>query len=92
MVLATLATVIASQAVISGAFSMTQQAIQLGFLPRMQVVVHLGQRGGPDLPAAVNWILLVAVILAAIGFGSSSRAGLGLRHRRDGDDADHDAC
>ena len=49
VLLATAATVIASQAVISGAFSITSQAIKLGYLPRMSVLVHLGDRSGPDL-------------------------------------------
>jgi KUP system potassium uptake protein len=72
VVLATLATVIASQAVISGAYSMTKQAIQLGLLPRMRVhytsVREIGQIYMPE----VNWVLLVAVVLAVIGFGNSS--------------------
>ena len=52
VILATVATVIASQAVITGAFSLTQQAIQLGLLPRMDVQPHLRDPGRPDLPAA----------------------------------------
>jgi len=72
VMLATLATVIASQAVISGAFSMTRQAIQLGFLPRMQVVFTSAREAGQIYLPRVNWILFVAVILAAIGFGSSA--------------------
>ncbi|HEX6705356.1 MAG TPA: potassium transporter Kup [Albitalea sp.] len=72
VVLATLATVIASQAVISGAYSMTQQAVQLGFLPRMQVLYTSAREMGQIYLPQVNWVLLVAVILACIGFGSSS--------------------
>ena len=72
VILATLAAVIASQAVISGAFSMTRQAIQLGFLPRMQVVFTSAREVGQVYLPRVNWILLVAVILACIGFGSSA--------------------
>lgn len=70
--IATAATIIASQAVISGAYSLTQQAIQLGMLPRMQIA-HTSQheRGQIYMPA-VNWLLLVAVVLACIGFGTSS--------------------
>jgi KUP system potassium uptake protein len=73
VVLATAATVIASQATISGAYSLTQQAIQLGYLPRMRVV-HTSEttRGQIYLPA-INAILLAAVVLAVVGFGSSSR-------------------
>ena len=71
--LATAATVIASQATISGAYSMTQQAIQLGYLPRM-VVLHTSSKTiGQIYVPAVNMILLVVVVIAVIGFGSSSR-------------------
>jgi KUP system potassium uptake protein len=73
VVLATAATVIASQAVISGAFSMTRQAIQLGFLPRMQVVFTSAREAGQIYLPRVNWVLLCAVIAAAVGFGSSDR-------------------
>jgi KUP system potassium uptake protein len=72
VVLATMATVIASQAVISGAYSMTKQAIQLGFLPRMQVLYTSVKEAGQIYLPQVNWVLLVAVVLAVIGFGSSS--------------------
>ena len=72
VILATMAAVIASQAVISGAFSMTRQAIQLGFLPRMQVVFTSAREAGQVYLPRVNWILLVAVILACVGFGSSA--------------------
>ncbi|MDE2388940.1 MAG: potassium transporter Kup [Betaproteobacteria bacterium] len=70
--LATAATVIASQAVISGVFSVTQQAIQLGFLPRMRILHTSDQKIGQIYIPFVNWILLVAVVLAAGGFGSSA--------------------
>lgn len=72
VVLATLATVIASQAVISGAFSMTKQAIQLGLLPRMLVRHTSAREAGQIYMPEVNTLLLVAVLLAVIGFGSSS--------------------
>ena len=72
VVLATAATVIASQAVISGAFSMTRQAIQLGLLPRMQVVFTSAAEAGQIYLPRVNWVLLCAVIAAALGFGSSA--------------------
>lgn len=71
--LATAATVIASQATISGAYSMTQQAIQLGYLPRMPVLHTSSRTIGQIYVPAVNWILLAAVVAAVIGFGSSSR-------------------
>jgi len=70
VVLATLAAVIASQAVISGAFSMTKQAIQLGFLPRMEVVYTSAREAGQIYLPRVNWLLLFAVTAAVIGFGS----------------------
>jgi KUP system potassium uptake protein len=71
--LATAATVIASQATISGAYSITQQAIQLGYLPRMAIQHTSASTMGQIYIPAVNWILLVAVIIAVLGFGSSSR-------------------
>jgi KUP system potassium uptake protein len=71
--LATAATVIASQATISGAYSMTQQAIQLGYLPRMPVLHTSSKTMGQIYVPAVNWILLAAVAAAVIGFGTSSR-------------------
>jgi KUP system potassium uptake protein len=71
--LATMATVIASQATISGAYSITKQAIQLGYLPRMTVVQTSARERGQIYIPAINWLLLAAVLAAVIGFGSSSR-------------------
>src|SRR6202165_1901419 len=71
--LATAATVIASQATISGAYSMTHQAIQLGSLPRMNVEHTSAKTIGQIYVPAVNWILLFAVAAVVIGFGSSSK-------------------
>jgi KUP system potassium uptake protein len=73
VVLATAATVIASQATISGAYSMTRQAIQLGYLPRMDVEHTSAQTMGQVYVPAVNWTLLGAVLLAVVAFGSSTR-------------------
>jgi len=70
---AAVAAVIASQAVISGAFSMTKQAIQLGFLPRMEVVYTSVKEAGQIYLPRVNWVLMVAVVCAVIGFGSVSK-------------------
>jgi KUP system potassium uptake protein len=71
--LATAATVIASQATISGAYSMTQQAVQLGYLPRM-TILHTSERTmGQIYVPIVNWTLLLVVAAAVVGFGSSSR-------------------
>ncbi len=69
--LATMAGVIASQATISGAFSLTKLAIQLGFLPRMNIIHTSNELGQIYLPA-VNWVLLCAVLAAVVGFGSST--------------------
>jgi KUP system potassium uptake protein len=70
--LATLATVIASQAVISGAFSLTRQAIQLGYVPRMLIQHTSEHMEGQIYIAVVNRALLVGVVLLVLGFGSSS--------------------
>ena len=72
IILAMLATIIASQAVISGAFSLTQQAIQLGFLPRMSILHTSEKAAGQIYIPAVNWALMIAVILLVLFFGSSS--------------------
>jgi len=70
--LATCATVIASQAVISGAFSMTRQAIQLGYIPRLDIL-HTSERSiGQIYMPFINWILFVAVVMLVLGFQSSS--------------------
>jgi len=72
VLLATLATVIASQATISGAFSATQQAIQLGFLPRMRTIHTSSKEAGQIYIPFINGLLLVSVLLVTISFGSSS--------------------
>jgi hypothetical protein len=72
LVLATLAAIIASQAVISGAYSLTRQAIQLGFLPRMAVRHTSVRAAGQIYMPAVNWALLASVAGAVLFFGSSS--------------------
>ena len=72
VVLATFATIIASQAMISGAFSLTRQAIQLGYLPRMEIIhTSVAEMGQIYIPT-VNWALMLATIALVIGFGSSS--------------------
>ena len=70
--LATVAAIIASQAVISGAYSMTKQAILLGFLPRMDIKYTSEQEVGQIYMPSVNWILLAGVVLAVLAFRSSS--------------------
>jgi KUP system potassium uptake protein len=72
VVLATAATIIASQAIISGAFSLTRQAIQLGYLPRMEIIHTSKAEIGQIYMPAVNWTLMIATIALVIGFRSSS--------------------
>ena len=72
VVLATWATVIASQAVISGAFSLTRQAIQLGYLPRLEIRHTSEQEIGQVYLPRVNWALMIAIVAVVVGFGSSS--------------------
>jgi KUP system potassium uptake protein len=70
--LATAATIIASQATITGAYSLARQAIQLGFLPRMNIVQTSARQYGQIYIPAINWVLLALVLGAVFGFGSSS--------------------
>ena len=70
--IATAATIIASQAVISGAFSVTHQAVQLGFLPRLRIEHTSAKAAGQIYIPAVNWGLLVMVILLVLGFRRST--------------------
>ena len=72
VILSTVATIIASQAVISGAFSITQQAIQLGYTPRLEIQHTSDREMGQIYLPAINWLLLIAIIGLVIGFGSSS--------------------
>jgi len=72
---ATAATIIASQAIISGAYSLTQQAIQLGFLPRLRVLHTASHEKGQIYMPMVNWLLAVGTLSAVIMFGSSDALG-----------------
>ena len=72
VILALLATIIASQAVISGAFSLTQMAVQLGFMPRMSIKHTSAATAGQIYIPVINWALMVAVILLVLFFRSSS--------------------
>jgi KUP system potassium uptake protein len=72
LILATLASVIASQAVISGAFSVTRQAIQLGYCPRMEIRHTSGKEMGQVYLPTVNWILMVCVFVVVVSFKTSS--------------------
>jgi KUP system potassium uptake protein len=71
VILSTVATIIASQATISGAFSMTKEAIGLGLLPRMKIIHTSDSQIGQIYIPMINWLQLVVVVLAVIGFGSS---------------------
>ncbi|MCA1580647.1 MAG: potassium transporter Kup [Acidobacteria bacterium] len=72
VVLSTIATVIASQAVISGAFSLTRQAVLLGYSPRVQIDHTSAREIGQIYIPSVNWALMLATIALVVGFGSSS--------------------
>ena len=72
---ATVATIIASQAIISGAYSLTQQSIQLGFLPRMRVLHTASHEKGQIYMPLVNWLLAIGTLGAVITFGSSDALG-----------------
>ena len=73
VILSTVAAIIASQAVISGAFSVTRQAIRLGFLPRLAVRHTSKEEVGQVYVPAVNWIIFAAVVALVVGFGSSEK-------------------
>lgn len=72
VVLATMATVIASQALISGAFSLTMQAVQLGYIPRLEIRHTSSREFGQVYIPAINWLLMLACIGLVLGFRSSS--------------------
>jgi KUP system potassium uptake protein len=72
VILATMATIIASQAIISGAFSLTRQAVQLGYLPRVRIVHTSSQEMGQIYIPTLNWVLMLATIGLVIGFRSSN--------------------
>ncbi|KHS79031.1 low affinity potassium transporter Kup [Pectobacterium brasiliense] len=72
MMLATLATIIASQAVISGVFSLTRQAVRLGYLPPMRIVHTSDMESGQIYIPAINWMLYIAVVIVIVSFEHSS--------------------
>src|SRR5271169_1700592 len=71
VVLSTIATIIASQSIITGAFSMTRQAIQLGWLPRLQITQTAAEGYGQIYVGVVNWLLMIVTLGLTIGFGKS---------------------
>ena len=82
VLLATMATVIASQALISGAYSIARQCMQLGFLPRLTVRHTSTMEEGQIYIPQVNTALMIGVLVLVLTFRSSDGAGLGLWHRR----------
>jgi len=72
VIMSTFATIIASQALISGAFSVTRQALMLGFLPRVRILHTSAHHIGQIYVPIVNWLLMISAIAAVWGFGSSS--------------------
>ena len=89
-ILATMASVIASQALISGAFSLTVQAVQLDYLPRVAIRHTSGEHQGQVYVPLVNWVLMVGCIGLVVGFRQHQQARRGLRHRSDEHDGHHD--
>ena len=73
MILATAATVIASQAVISGAFSLAHQAAELGYLPRLRVIHTSEREYGQVYVPVINWLLMGAVLALVLAFQSSAK-------------------
>src|SRR5216683_2907764 len=71
VLLATIATIIASQSIITGAFSMTRQAIQLGWLPRLRITQTSAEGYGQIYVGTVNWLLMLVTLALAVGFGKS---------------------
>lgn len=71
VVLATVATIIASQSIITGAFSMTRQAIQLGWLPRLRIIQTSAEGYGQIYVGTVNWLLMIVTVALTIWFGKS---------------------
>ena len=69
--LATMATIIASQAIITGSFSLTQQAVQLGYLPRVNIIHTSEDESGQIYIPQVNWLLFIAIVFLVLGFRSS---------------------
>jgi len=90
VILSTVAAIIASQAVITGAFSLTRQAIQLGMLPRMTIIQTSAEEYGQVYIPTVNWLLMWADVGPGRGIRQLGAAGGGLRHRGVGRHGDHD--
>ena len=92
VLLATAATVIASQAVITGAFSVAHQAVQLGYLPRLRIAHTSEQTIGQIYVPWINWVLMVSVLDLVFAFRDVGRARVRLRHGGHRHDHDHHAA
>ena len=79
-ILATMASVVASQALISGAYSLTVQAVQLDYLPRVEIRHTSGEHQGQVYVPLVNWLLMIGCIGLVIGFRTSSKLAARVRH------------
>jgi KUP system potassium uptake protein len=75
LIIATLAAVVASQALISGVFSLAQQSVQLGYSPRLTILHTSEEQSGQIYVPQINWLLMIGTILVVLGFGSSSALG-----------------
>ena len=89
--IATAAAIVASQALISGAFSLTRQAVQLGYIPRVTIVHTSSTQIGQIYIPEVNWALWLGCLFLVVGVSELEQPRRGVRHRRDRHDADHDA-
>ena len=92
VILATTATVIASQAVITGAFSVAHQAVQLGYLPRLRIAHTSAESIGQIYVPWINWLLMVSVLTLVVRLPDLGRARLRVRHGRHRHDHDHHAA
>ena len=92
LVIATAAAIVASQALISGAYSLTQQSIQLGYSPRMQIVHTSEKQAGQIYIPEINKALMVGCLVLVLTFRNSSAPQRGIRHRGDRSDDDHVAA
>ncbi len=90
VLLATLATVIASQAVITGAFSVAHQAVQLGYLPRLRVTHTSAETAGQIYVPWINWLLMVSVLTLVFTFQTANALAFAFGMAVTGDDHDHD--
>lgn len=84
LIIATLATVIASRAVISGSSPLTRQAVRLGYLSPMRIIHTSEMESGQIYIPFINWLLYVSVVIVIVSFEHSSNPGGGVWYRRNG--------